>query len=48
MTLPVDSESWSEALYSDKLADCQVHSHMAKAELVSLTLNTHFEGDQSA
>ena len=40
MTLPVDSGSWSEALYSDSDVDCQVDSYMMNVELVN-----HFEGD---
>ena len=46
-TLPVDSESWSEALYFGSVVDCRVDLHMGNAELVKLTLNTHFEGGQS-
>ena len=48
MTLLVDSESWSAALYSGSIVDCQIDSHVAKAEPVSLTLNNHDEGDQHA
>lgn len=47
-TLPVGSESWSEALYSGSLVDCQVDSQMVKAGLVKLTLNTRYEEGQSA
>ena len=47
-TLPVDSESWNEVLYSDNLVDCLVDSHMVKAGLVKMTQDTRFEGGQSA
>ena len=46
-TLPVDSESWSEALYLGSMVDCRVDLHMVSAELVKLTPNTHCEGGQS-
>lgn len=48
MTLPVDFESWSEVLYSGILVDCRADSHMVKAELVKLRLNTQLEVDRSA
>ena len=44
----VDSESWSVALYCGSRFGCGVHQRMAKAELVSLMANIHFEADQSA
>ena len=48
MTLPVDSGSWSEALYSGSNVDCPVDSYMVNVEPVSLKLNTHPEGDLGA
>lgn len=48
MTLPVDSESWNEALHCGSLVDCQIDLHMVNAELVKLTLNSHCEGGQGA
>lgn len=48
MTLLVDSESWSEVLYSGSLVDCRVDSQMVKAEPVKLRLNTRPEVDRGA
>lgn len=47
-TLPADSESWSEVLYSGNFVDCRVDSHTAETDLVTLKLNTQSEEDQSA
>ena len=46
-TLPVDFESWNEALYSGSLVDCRVDSHMVKG-LAMMTPNTHLVAGQSA
>ena len=48
MTPPVDFESWSEVSCSGSLVGSQIDLRMAKTGRVSLTLNTHFEGDQGA
>ena len=48
MTPHVGFESWSEASNSDSLVGCQIDLRRVKIERVNLTLNTQFEGDQSA